>query len=104
MKRLTVIVSEEVKEDIRGHVRFIARHSIDNALAWEDRVRAALNSLGEFHGHAVDEDASLRVGLPLRKLVFERTYLIHYRLIDEPEAVEVIGFRHGARLARRNQP
>lgn len=102
MNRLPVIVPPEVKELIRDQVRYIARHSIDNALAWEDRVRSALDSLGEVHAHAIDEDASRRVGQQLRKLVFEGTYLIHYRV--EPAAVEVAGFRHGARLPREGEP
>ena len=104
MKRLPVIVPAEVKEQIRAQVRYIARDSVDNALAWEDRVRAALDGLGDAHGHAVDEDASRRVGQQLRRTVFERTYLIHYRINDKPAAVEVVGFRHGARLPRRGDP
>jgi plasmid stabilization system protein ParE len=77
---------------------------VDNALAWEERVRAALDALGDAHGHAIDQDASRRVGQQLRKKVFERTYLIHYRINPKPPAVEVVGFRHGARLPSRGEP
>jgi hypothetical protein len=64
VKRLPVIIPAEVKEQIRAQVRYIARDSVDNALAWEERVRAALGALGDAHGHAVDKDASRRVGQP----------------------------------------
>lgn len=62
MSRLPVIVPAEVKEQIRAQVLYIAEDSLDNAVAWEDRVRATLSALGDAHGHAVDEDASRRVG------------------------------------------
>lgn len=104
MNRLPVIVPAEVKEQIRAQILYIAQDSVDNALAWEDRVRAALSALGDAHGHAVDEDASGRVGQQLRKVVFEGTYLIHYRINDRPHAVQVVSFRHGARLPRRDEP
>ena len=77
MKRLPVIIPAEVKEQVRAQVRYIARDSVDNALTWAERVRAALDALGDTHGHAVDEDASRRAGQQLRKKVFERTYLTH---------------------------
>ena len=104
MNRLPVIVPAEVKEQIRAQVRYIARDSVDNALAWEDRVRAALDALADTHGHAVDADASERTGRELRKVAFERTYLIHYRVNAQPPSVEVVGFRHGARLPRQGEP
>ncbi len=69
-------------------------------------MRTALDLLGDEngHGHAVDEDASDRIGQPLRKMVFERTYLIHYRINPGRATVEVVGFRHRARLPRRGEP
>jgi len=54
-------------------------------------------------GHAVDEDASGRAGEMIRKIVFEKTYLIHYRVIDAAAAVEIVNFRHGARLPKRGE-
>jgi plasmid stabilization system protein ParE len=55
-------------------------------------------------GFAVDEDASERLGEPVRKCVFEGTYLIHFRQDEESGVVEIINFRHGARLPRRGEP
>jgi plasmid stabilization system protein ParE len=104
VNRLTVKVSEAAKLQIREQVLYIARDSIDNALAWEDRVRAAMNALGDFSGHAIDEDASARVGEIVQKVVFERTYLIHYQVNVVAGIVEVMNFRHGSRLPRAGEP
>lgn len=102
--RYAVIVPPDVKRQIRAQVLYIARDSIDNALAWEDRVRDAMSALGDFHGHAIDEDASRRARQTLRKTVFERTYLIHYRVDDAGHRVVVVGIRHGARLPDVGEP
>jgi plasmid stabilization system protein ParE len=79
-------------------VLYIAQDSIDNALAWEDRLRAVIEGLGDFHGHAIDDDASKELGYPVHKLVYEGTYLIHYRVDDAAHEVRVVRFRHGARV------
>lgn len=102
MKRRRVIVAPIVLAQIRTQVFHIARDSIDNALAWEDRLHHTIKRLGEFSGYAVDEDASDRLGVKVRKLVFEQTYLVHFTLTDVE--VHVINFRHGARLPQRGEP
>ena len=102
MKRLDVIVSTEVRRQISDMVFYIARDSIDNALAWESRLLATLDALGDAHGYAVDESASERVGFTVRKVVFEKTYLIHYRVTAA--AVEIVNVRHGARLPGKGEP
>ena len=84
-------------------MRYIAQDSIDNALAWEDRVMAALAGLADFHGHALDADTRDRLGYPVHKLVFERTYLIHYYVDEAGNVVRVVRFRHGARSALGGQ-
>ena len=79
MKRYRVIIPLVVQEKIREQVLYIAQDSINNALAWEDRLRKAMQAIGELPGaHAIDEAASQRLGQSIHKLVFERTYLIHY--------------------------
>jgi plasmid stabilization system protein ParE len=98
VKSRRVEIVPEVLDDIRVQVRFIAQDSIDNALAWEDRIMAALAALADFHGHALDTDAGSRLGYPVRKLVFERTYLIHYHVDEAADLVRVVRFRHGARF------
>jgi len=103
VKRLRVIIPPEVRLQIRDQLLFISQDSIDNALAWEDRLLAAINEIGDMPGHAVDDDASRRVGQNVRKLVFEGTYLIHYRVRDAV-AVEIVNFRHGSRLPRADEP
>jgi plasmid stabilization system protein ParE len=104
VKRLKVIIAPVVREQIRSQVLYIAQDSIDNALAWEDRLRAVMNSIGDMPGHAIDEDASDRLGEPIRKKVFEGTYLIHYRVNDAAATVEIVNFRHGMRLPRSGEP
>jgi plasmid stabilization system protein ParE len=104
MNRLTVSVSEAVKQQITEQVFFIAQDSIDHALLWEARLRAAINGLGEFYGHAVDEVASQRVGQIIHKMVFEKTYLVHYQVNVAAGVVEVVNFRHGSRLPQRGEP
>jgi len=74
VRRLKVSVSEDVKLQIREHVLYIAEDSIDNALAWEDRVRAPINHPGDMAGHGIDEEASRRIGRTVRKFVFEKIF------------------------------
>lgn len=70
MKRRPVQISPFVEEEILRQVLNIAQDSIDNALAWEDRLRAAMNGLGDFQGHAVDDGASKELGYPVHKFRF----------------------------------
>jgi plasmid stabilization system protein ParE len=104
VKRYRVVIPPIVAEQVRDQVLHIARDSIDNALAWEDRLRAAIKGLGNMPGFSVDQDASARLGEPIRRYVFERTYLIHYRVTEATRRVDVINFRHGARLPRLGEP
>jgi len=98
--RRPVHVSPFVEDEILRQVLYIAEDSLDNALVWEDRLRAAMKGLGDFQGHAIDDDASMELGYPVHKLVFEGTYLIHYRVDDAAGEVRILRFRHGARLPR----
>lgn len=78
MKQFKVVVPDDVWDQISEQVLYIAQDSVDRALAWEVRLRAAIESLGFVHGYARDEDASARFNSDIRKYVFEGTYLIHY--------------------------
>ena len=93
-----------VQSQIDEQVLYIARDSIDNALAWESRLDDAIRGLADTAGYAVDENASDRLGVEVHKLVFEGTYLVHYTLDKPASIVRVINFRHGARLPRRGEP
>ena len=79
MRRLKVQITESTLAKIREQVHFIAEDSIENALVWKDRLLAAIEGLGDFHGHAIDEEACARI-------------------------VEVVNFRHGARQPRVGEP
>src|SRR5262249_22601396 len=99
-----VKITQLAEEQIRGQVIYIAQDSIDNALRWEDRLRQAIHEIGAMPGHAIDEDASARVGEPVRKFVFERTYLIHYTVNVDEAIVELIIFPPGTHLPRFDEP
>lgn len=104
MRRRTVVVANRVRRQISDQVLYIAADSIDNALAWEARLDAAIQLLRDVTGYAVDEDASDRLGYQVHKLVFENTYVFHYVLEDADNVVRVVNFRHGARLPGIGEP
>lgn len=104
MRRLSVRVPPHVRDQITSQVLHIAEDSIDNALAWESRLRAMIGAIGEFQGHAIDDEASRRASLAVRKVVFEGTYLLHYHVDESTAVVVIVNFRHGARLPRRGEP
>jgi plasmid stabilization system protein ParE len=104
MRRLAVEILPAVEASICEQVVYIAQDSIDRALAWEVRLRTMIEDLADFHGHAVDHATSRRLGEEVRKVVFEKTYLVYYRIRKVEGLVEVINVRHGARLPRRNEP
>jgi hypothetical protein len=104
VRRWTVDITAHVRDQITEQVLYTAADSIDNALAWEDRLCAAIGQLAWVTGFAIDEDASDRLGFALHKLVFERTYLIHYELDDPANTVHVTSFRHGAREPKSGEP
>jgi plasmid stabilization system protein ParE len=82
VKRLTVIIPPSVQQQITAQVLYIAQDSINNALAWEDRLRAAIDAIGKIPGQTIDEDASGRLGeihkspvakvLELARIMFSR--------------------------------
>ena len=97
MKRLKVRISKDVSRMIREQAHYIARRSPANAAAWNARMRFALKNLADVHGYAIDEKASARLGQTLRKMVFEKTYLVHFTIDEKNGVIQVVGFRHGAR-------
>ena len=103
MKRLPVHVVPSAEDEILRQVLYIAQDSVDSALAWEDRLRAAIRNLGVFPGYAIDDDVSKELGYPVHKLVFEGTYLVHYHVNDAAGAMRVVRFRHGAPLPRTRE-
>lgn len=85
-------------------VGYIASDSPGNAMAWYDRLVAAVEAIGEHPGFAVDERASEQLKAEVRRMVFERTYLVFFIVNEQRGVVEVIGFRHGMRLPKRGEP
>jgi plasmid stabilization system protein ParE len=100
----TVHIPKVVQDQITRQVLFIADDSIDNALAWEARLAAAIDHLDDAIGFAIDEDAADRLGFEVRRFVFEHHNLIHYRVDSERLAVHIVSFRHAARLPGRGEP
>ncbi len=70
MNPWSVTVAPSVWDLIAAQVVHIAADSVDNALSWEARLDAAMFKPADMHGHAVDEDASNRLGVEVRKFVF----------------------------------
>jgi plasmid stabilization system protein ParE len=54
--------------------------------------------------NAIDQAASSRIGEQVRKMVFEQTYLVFYRIREANRTIDIINFRHGARLPGANEP
>lgn len=105
MKNYRLIIPPIVQDQIWQQVLYIARDSIDNALAWEDRLRTEIRQIGSLPtGYAIDQAASVRLGQEVRKMVFEKTYLVFYRVNAKRRSVELLNFRHGARLPRPGEP
>jgi plasmid stabilization system protein ParE len=104
VRRYRLWIREKVKKQITDQVEYIARDSIENALKWEERLRVAFEKIAENPRYAVDEEATRRVGMETRKVVFERTYLIFFVVIEETRTVELIGFRHGYRSPAPGTP
>ena len=104
MNWYAVKTAPQAEEQIGRQVLHIAEDSVDRALAWELRVRAAIASLADAHGYATDEDATDRLGERVHKLTFEGMYLIHFTADDATGVLTVVNFRHGARLPRRGEP
>jgi plasmid stabilization system protein ParE len=104
VKRYAILIPGNVQEQIAAQVLHIAQDSIDNALAWEDRLHKAMQVFNHMPGFAVDEDASERLGITVRRYIFERSYLIHFIVDDAAGAVRIVNFRHGARLPRTDEP
>jgi plasmid stabilization system protein ParE len=105
VKPLKVVVAPVVRDQIEEQVWYIARDSVNRALDWEGRLARAIRGIAtNGGGHAVDEDASKRTGYAVQKVVFEKTYLIHYRVNAKTRTVEIVNFRHGMRLPRAGEP
>lgn len=104
MKQYRVVISPHVYAKIMAQLDYIAEDSLTNAVAWHDRLLNAIEALGEHAGFTVDEEASERVGHEVRRMVFERTYLVFYRVDEVRSVVEVENFRHGMRLPREGEP
>ena len=105
MKRYRVNIPSTVEELIFQQVLYISSDSVQNALRWEQRLRKSIRGIGDIpHGYAIDPAASERSGIQVRKMVFERTYLVFYRVNDQAQVVELVSFRHGARLPHRGEP
>lgn len=103
MKRYAVRISERVSSENSAPALYIARDSVENALAWEARLTAEIAAIGDHAGHAVDEAARREFGRVVTRMVFERTYLVFYTVDAGAGVLEVIGFRHGMRLPREGE-
>jgi plasmid stabilization system protein ParE len=101
---MKLTVAAKVLRQIDEQLLFIANHSITNALAWEVRLRGAMDRIPASTVHSLDHDASTRVGYSVYKLLFERTYYVHYVIDPTESLIEIVSFRHGARMPGPDEP
>lgn len=99
MKAYEVIIPVQVLSEIMDQVVLIAFDSPINAYEWEQRLMSAIRQIGEHPGYAKDEHASSSMGLEVRKMVFERTYLVFFTVDEARQVIQLLHFRHGARAS-----
>jgi plasmid stabilization system protein ParE len=105
MKKYRLILPIDVQDEIRGMVRYIGRDSPERAAQWKNRLLACIRSLTSLPlEFAVDRPSSDRMGYDVRKVAFERTYLVFYSVDQSTRTVNVLCVRHGARLPREGEP
>lgn len=100
MMRYAVGYSERAEAEVQAQVHYIAidKRSPVNAARWLRRLRLAVEKLELMPDrNGVDAEQSAVLGFEVRRMVFERTYLVFY-VVDEAERrVTVTIFRHGGR-------
>jgi plasmid stabilization system protein ParE len=105
VKKFRIIIAPIVQDQIRTQVLYIARDSINSALAWESRLRSAVKNIAILPTrNPIDNAAPARIGQQIRKMVFERTYLLFYRISHEKRSIDILNFRHGTRLPHDYEP
>jgi plasmid stabilization system protein ParE len=85
---------------VEAQVRYIAveRMAPENAGRWLVRLLAAVKTLENLpKRHRVDQRQTAATGTEIRRLVFERTYLLFYTVDDVRRRVDIVSFRHGAK-------
>jgi plasmid stabilization system protein ParE len=105
VQRHTVIVTKMVKAQVVDQMLYISADSIDHAFAWESRILSAMDILGEFpFRFPIDSAAFDRFGQCIRKMIFEKIYLVFCVVNDANQTVHIVNLRHGARLPQRGEP
>ncbi len=98
MKTYVVIVAKTATLAMDEQARLIMADKPIAAAKWIDRLWDKIESLETFpHRNPVSEEESRVLGFEVRKLLFG-AYLIFYRIQEEKVRVEVVRFRHAARL------
>ncbi len=100
MTQYTTGFAEDAWAAVQAHATHIAvdQQSPVNSARWLARVLDAVRTLQFMpERFAVDQRQSADLGHEVRRLVFERTYLLFYAIDDVRQHVNVVVFRHGAR-------
>jgi plasmid stabilization system protein ParE len=101
MTQYTVELTDEAWAAIEAQIRFIAvdRQAPENAARWSRRLLQAIDDLELLpHRYPVNEPQTAEHGVEIRRMVFEKTYLIFYTIDEAQHRVVVVSLRHGARL------
>lgn len=98
MKTYAVRLTLSAEQEIDEQVRFIAADKPNAATNWLERLSDAISDLGYLpERNPVSESESASEGCEVRKLVFGN-YFIYYHIVEKENAVDVLRFRHAARL------
>ena len=99
MKRYTVHFTDEAWATIQAQVRYIAIESQapERASRWLARLLDTIDALEKLlKRHLVDKQQTAIHRMDVRRLVFDRKFLVFYTIDDARSHVNVVSFRHGA--------
>jgi plasmid stabilization system protein ParE len=95
-----VIITKEALSDLEGIARFIRDHSPDNAADVAEAIVGAIDSLGFMPNRFKRAGKSRKHGSPIHAMVVS-TFIVYYRVDDQPKAVHLLNIIHGARRQPR---
>ena len=98
MKHYRVVFTQTVNEEIDSQVNYLIEQQVspERLTSWLNKLLEVIDSLEQWpHRFPVSQDETAIKGFEIRKLVFGN-YLVHYRVDDDGQLVEVLSFRHGA--------
>ena len=103
MTPYAVHFTDEAWESIQAQVRYVAidNNAPENAARWLARLVETVDALQQMPGrHGLDEYQTQIHDIDVRRLIFERTYLLYYTIDEDHGRVNIVSFRHGAKESK----